>query len=181
MKKIVLRYGGYAALFELICFVLVWLIIGLFNVPHDVQGNIGLVAIACPLIFVYFGIRYYRDQLNDGHITFLNALKVGMLIVIVAALAYALIETVYVLDIDPKFYDKVFAYDLEQYRKVLSPAQFALKEKAMQAEIAMDKNPVYNFTLMVIIIACLGAIVSVLSALLLMRRAKRDALQSSIA
>jgi hypothetical protein len=170
MKKTILRFGTYAGIFELVCFALVWLVIKLFPIDHGTQGNIGLVAITCPLIFVYVGIRYYRDKLNDGSISFLKALRLGLLIVIIPALSYALVETVYVLYIDPQFYDKVFAYDIEQYRKTLPPAAFALKAKALKAELAMDKNPFYNFSLMVLIIGCLGVIVSLISSLLLMRK-----------
>lgn len=167
MKKSVLRYGGFAALAELIFFVLTWLFIWAFAPSHKVQGYIGWVDLLCPLVFVYLGIRYYRDQMNNGHISFLQALKVGMLIVLIPALAYALIETVFALYIEPDFYDKLAKYDIEQYRKTLSPAQFDAKVKAINQQLVMNKNPLFNFTAMVMIIVALGAFVSVISSLLL--------------
>ncbi|MDB5088571.1 MAG: hypothetical protein JWR09_2565 [Mucilaginibacter sp.] len=173
MKKIILRYGLYAGLGEFVFFVLVWLIIDITHVSHKVQGMLGYVAILCPMVFVYFGIRYYRDRVNNGSISFLQALKIGMLIIIIPAVSYSIIETVYVIYIDPHFYENIAKYDLEQYRKVLSPAQFATKLKEVNLQIKNLNNPLYNFIGMMLTMAALGTIAAVLSALLVFRRADR--------
>jgi len=174
MKKVVLRFGAWSSLFMFIFFVLTWLVIGLTKVDHKVQGAIGYVAIICPLLFVYFGIRYYRDKVNNGRINFLTALKLGMLIIILPTISFAIIETVYVLYIDPKFYANLAAYDLEQYRKVLSPAQYALKLKQVNEQLEWNKNPLYNFSGMILTIGALGTIVTLISSLMLMRRTKKQ-------
>ena len=176
MKKTILRYGAYAALAEFLTFVLCWVVIYFFKPGPDVQGNIGYVAIISPLIFVYFGIRYYRDVFNDGNISFLKAIKVGLLIVILPAIGYALIETVYVLIIDPKFYENIYSYEISQYRKTLPPADFAAKLKEIKQQLVLDKNPLFNFSMMVLIIGALGVIVTLISSLLLMRKAKKETL-----
>ncbi|QKJ30480.1 DUF4199 domain-containing protein [Mucilaginibacter mali] len=174
MKKSVLRYGGYAALAELIFFVLTWLFIWAFAPSHKVQGYIGWVDLLCPLVFVYLGIRYYRDKVNNGNISFLQALKVGVLIVLVPALAYALIETIFALYIEPDFYDKLAKYDIEQYRKTLSAAQLDAKIKAINKQLVMNKNPFFNFTAMVLVITSLGVIVTIVSSLLLKQQNKEQ-------
>jgi len=173
MKKIIIRYGIYAGTAELVAFVLVWLIIDIGNLSHKVQGNLGYPAILCPLVFVYFGIRYYRDKLNNGTISFLKALQIGMLIIIIPAISYAVIETVYVAYIDPHFYETQARYDLEQYRKVLSPAQFAVKEKQELQQMEAYKNPVVNFFWMILIMAACGTIAALISALLVFKRPKK--------
>ena len=170
MKKTILRYGAYAALAELLTFVLCWVVIYFFKPGPDVQGNIGYVAIISPLIFVYFGIRYYRDVFNNGSISFLKAIKIGLLIVILPAVGYAIIETVYVLVIDPKFYDNIYSYQIEHYRKTLPPADFAIKLKEIKQQLVLDKNPLFNFSMMVLIIGALGIIVTLISALILKRK-----------
>jgi hypothetical protein len=178
MKKTVLRYGAWAALFEFICFVLIWLIIDITHIDHETQGTIGWINLLCPLIFVYFGIRYYRDKVNGGYINFLQALKLGMLIVIIPAVSFAIIESVYVLVIQPKFYENITNYDIEQYRKVLPPAKFALKVKEMKEELALNNNPFYNFTVMVLMISALGSIMTLASAVLLSRRPNKVAAEN---
>jgi hypothetical protein len=170
MKKVVLRYGAYAGVAEFVFFVLTWLVIDITRVEHKLQGAIGYVAIICPMIFVYFGIRYYRDRVNDGNLTFMQALKVGLLIVIIPTISFAIIETVYVLYIEPKFYENISLYDIEQYRKTLSAAAFAVKLKEIKQQVALYNNPLYNFAGMILTIGALGTIVTVASALLLYRR-----------
>ena len=178
MKKIVLRYGILAGLAEVICFALIWLFIYITNVGHEVQGYIGYINIICPLLFVYFGIRYYRDGFNNGTISFLKALKIWLLIVIIPALSFALVETIYVLYLDPKFYETIMNYDIEQYRKVLSPAEFAAKLKEVKQALALDKNPLFNFSMMFFTIAATGILISLVSALMLMRSVKKEAVSN---
>ncbi|MES2277333.1 MAG: DUF4199 domain-containing protein [Bacteroidota bacterium] len=170
MKKIVLRYGTYAALAELVIFVLIWLVIWLFNPSHTAQGYIGWVNLLCPLLFIYFGIRYYRDKVNNGQVTLLKALAIGLLITLIPAIAFALIETVFVIYIEPNFYENIAKYDLEQYRKTLSPVAFAAKAKEMQQQVVLSNNPAYNFCMMVVSIASLGTIATVISSLILQRK-----------
>lgn len=170
MKKIVLRYGGYAALAELIFFVLIWLFIWLFNPSHATQGNISWLNLICPLIFIYFGIRYYRDKVNSGTVTFLKALQIGLLISLLAAFAFAFVETTFVTYIEPDFNTNLMKYDLAQYKKTLSAVQYAAMVKTEQQRVVISNNPFYNFPLMVVIITAMGTIATVISSLLLFKR-----------
>jgi hypothetical protein len=170
MKKIVLRYGAYAGVFELITFILTWLLIDITHINHEVQGFIGYITILSPLVFVYLGIRYFRDRVNDGSIGFLKALQVGLLIVVIPTVSFAIIETVYVLYINPHFYENIAKYDIEQYRKVLPTAAFAAKVKQINTEVAMNNNLVYNFVGMILTVGALGTIVTVISALILKKK-----------
>jgi hypothetical protein len=174
MKRVILRYGIYAGIFEFITFVITWLIIDITNVEHKLQGTIGLFTILVPLIFIYFGIRYYRDQVNNNDITFLKALQIGLLIVTIPAVSFAIIETVYVLYINPKFYQNIAAYDIEQYRKTLSPVQFAAKLNEIKQQLKMNNNPLFNLVGMILYTGTLGVIVTVVSSLLLMRPIKKE-------
>jgi hypothetical protein len=175
MKKVILRYGAYAGLFEFIFFVLVWIFLSLTTVNIDVQGTIGFVVVVLPLFFVYFGIRYYRDRLNNGYVSFLTALKIGLLIVTIPAVSYAIIETTYVLYIDPKFYENISVPEIAEYRKNLPPAEFAAKLKEIKEQLALEKNPLYNFSMMILIIVALGSIVTLISSAILARTAKSKA------
>jgi len=173
MKKAILRFGIYSALAELLSFVACWLILSVSHLGIAAQGNLGWAAILCPLIFIYFGVRYYRDFVNKGAITFLGALKIGLLITIMPSLFYALIETIYVTLIDPHFYSNIYLRELDEYRKTMSTTEFAAKMNEMKQELAMDNKPLYNFTFITLFIAACGAIVSLICALLLQRRSNK--------
>lgn len=172
MKKIVLRYGTYAGLAELLIFVLIYVVIALFKPSHQVQGYIGWVNLLCPLLFVYFGMRYYRDVANNGALTFLEALKIGLLIVIIPAIAFGVVETVFVTWIEPDFYKTIAQHDLEAYRKALSPAEFAIKAKQIEANLKANQNPVTNFIFTSVMIAALGIFATLISAVLLFKKGK---------
>jgi hypothetical protein len=172
MKKAILRYGGYSALAELVSFVLVWLLLSLVKIDIKVQGTISWFVIVCPLIFVYFGIRYYRDVVNNGSITFINAIKLGLLMVLLPAFAYAIIETVYVEYLNPKFYETIASFEIAEYHKTLSATEYAAKLKEINQQLITDKNPVYNFSMMVLVIGALGTIITVISALILQKKLK---------
>jgi hypothetical protein len=174
MKKVVLRYGGYAALGELVTFVAVWALLTLVQIDIKVQGTISWFVIISPLVFVYFGIKYYRDNLNGGSVTFLKALQIGLLMILIPAVAYAIIETVYVLYINPDFYANIARHEMEEFRKTLSASDFAAKMKEVNQQLEMDKNPAYNFSIMVLIIYALGTVVVVLSSLLLFRKTAKS-------
>ncbi len=98
----------------------------------------------------------------------------GLLIVLIPAVSFAIIETVYVSYINPGFYQNIAAFDIEQYRKTLSPVQFAEKLNEIKQQVAMNNNPVYNFFGMIIYISALGVIVTLFSSVLLMRRVKKE-------
>ena len=172
MKKVILRYGAYSALAELISFILVWLLLTLVQIDIKVQGTIGWVVIVCPLVFVYFGIRYFRDNMNNGSISFLKALQIGLVMILIPAVAYAIIETVYVEYLDPKFYERISQYEIAEYQKTLSPAALAAKLQEIKQELTLNANPLYNFSVMVAVIYALGTIITVLSSLLLMKGKK---------
>jgi hypothetical protein len=180
MKKIILRYGAYAASAELISFVLAWLILTVGTMGISAQGYLGWAAILCPLIFIYFGIRYYRDRVNNGQITFLTALKVGLLIMIMPSLFYALIETIYVIYIDPKFYENIYLREVEEYRKTLSATQLAEKIREMKREMVLNNNPLYNFSVIAVFIAACGVIITLISALILKRTIQVAVVHSEI-
>lgn len=167
MKKIILRFGIYSSLAELLSFVACWLILRVSHLSISAQGNLGWAAILCPLVFIYFGVRYYRDHSKNGSISFLSALKIGLLITIMPSLGYSLIETIYVEWIDPKFYQHIFTLELESYHKTLSATAYAAKAAEMKQELALDNNALYNFSVVAVFIAACGVIISLASALLL--------------
>lgn len=173
MKKIIIRFGFYAALLELLLFLLIAFVIWLFNPGHEAQGFIGWVNLLCPLLFVYFGIRYYRDRCNNGVLPFMSGLKMGLLITLLPAFSFALIETIFVIYIEPDFYERISRYELEEYRKALSPGDFAIKAKQAKEQLALSNNPIFNFTMMVLTVSALGTIITVISAAILHRKPAR--------
>jgi Protein of unknown function (DUF4199) len=175
MKPTALRYGLYASLFELVFFLVVWVFIRITNANFDIQEVVGYLGILVCLSFVFFGIRYYRDHVNGGDISFLQALKLGLMIMLVPAICFGLTDTLYVVLFDPHFYEKYSAHMIDELRKSVPAAQFPARLKAMKAEMEMYRSPVVNFVVMFLTVAAMGIIVSLVSALILQRRLVKTA------
>jgi hypothetical protein len=44
------------------------------------------------MVFVFLGIRHFRDHENEGMLTFGQGLKIGVLIVLIPAVAFGLFD-----------------------------------------------------------------------------------------
>jgi len=170
MKQTVLRYGGYAALFVILFFAITWFIFG-NNVASDyaTQEIVGYVGIFLATSFAFFGIKYYRDKVNNGHLSFGQGLKVGLLIVLLAALAFAVVDLVYVVFVNPDFFESYYNYQVGQMKASMAPERFQEKLEEMESQKKIMSNPLVLFLLMFFTVVIIGLIVSVVSALVLKR------------
>jgi hypothetical protein len=164
MQKLILRYSIYAAL-TLIVF-------GLFNftvlnkLSYEVQEIAGYLSIFISMIFVFMGIKQYRDQVNGGKLSFVEGLKVGTLIVLIPAIAFGLLDLVYTELINPAWKEQYYNLYLEQY-KSLPAAEFEKMKSQLKAQQEMFSSPVLQFIIMSMTVFVLGMIVTVISSLTL--------------
>jgi hypothetical protein len=172
MKTVILKFGLYAAACQIVLLIFSHLFIWLSKSDYDVQEIVGYATILASLSFVYFGIRYYRDRVNGGNISFLKALAIGLLIVLIPSVSFGLTNTLYVLLFDPHFYEKYAAHELEQMRKSVPVAQLPASMKEMKKEVEFYKNPLVGFAVMFFTVAALGTVITLLSALILTRTKK---------
>src|SRR5215212_2580724 len=107
MKRTILRYGLLSGVVMIVLFVLEFLIFR--NAPdYDVQEVFGWAAMIISLVFVFFGIKHIRDKENGGRLTFGQGMKAGILIVLIASLALAIYNFVYVTVINPGFIEDYY-------------------------------------------------------------------------
>ena len=127
MKKVILRTGIYISL-ALVAFFLITLGIGK-KLSFELQEVIGYVGIILCLIFVYFGIRQYRDKVNGGTLSFGQGIKVGLLIVLLPALLFGIFDVAYSTYINPEFYDEYCSAQLAKLQQSLPAAEYEVKAK----------------------------------------------------
>ena len=168
MKKIALRYGLYAASILIGLFLLKWTILG--NDNFDLQEILGWASMVLALLFVFFGIKHYRDHVNQGALSFGKGMKVGLLIVLLPALAFGVFDVIYLEFINPEFFDKYYGFHLTQMQQSLPPAEFESWKKQMETSRGILQNPLVNFLVMSATIFIIGVIVTVISSLILMRK-----------
>lgn len=170
MKATFKRFGIYAALFELAFFAISWTLVKITNADFDTQELIGYAGILLCLSFVYFGIRHYRDNVNGGIITFTEGLKLGLLIVLVPAVCFALTDTLEIILLDPHFYEKYATHMIDELRKSTPAAQLPAKLKEMKAQMDFYSKPYINFIIMFLTVAAVGILVTLVSAFILKRK-----------
>src|SRR5215212_718125 len=86
MKKIVITFGLLSgALSAALMFVNMLFIDSL---GFDRGLYVGYTVIVISFLFVYFGIRSYRDNVLGGRITFAKGFQAGILITLISCLCY---------------------------------------------------------------------------------------------
>ena len=110
MKKTVVRFGLYGAITICVLFVLGW-VLGK-NLDYSSQEIIGYASMIVSLSFVYLGIKHFRDKENNGLVSFKKALIIGILISLITALAFGILDMIYLI-INPEFTAEYYAHVIE--------------------------------------------------------------------
>lgn len=168
MKKTIQRYGIYGALTICILF-LASLYFGK-NLSFGAQEVIGYTTMILSLSFVFFGIKHFRDKENNGTVSFGKALLIGVLISLITAFAFGLLDYMYVKFINPNFASEYYAASLEQLKATLPAAEFEVKKAELEAQKELFSSPIVSFLLMSATVTVIGFIISLISALILQRK-----------
>lgn len=170
MKKTILRYGGFSVVF-MVLFFLVEMLVFAQKKDFRIQEIFGWVGIFISTMFIFFGIRYFRDQYNDGLLSFGKGLKVGLLILLMPSLAFGIFNVIYVM-LNPDFMETYYNYQVTQLKESLPAGEAALKIQAMEKEKEMWMSPAVQFFGMFLSVFAVGMVVTVISALVLRRGVK---------
>ena len=167
MKRTILRFGLYAILTIAALSLLIWALVDL--VDNTLGEIIGYSSMVVSLLFVYFGIKYFRDKENNGNLSFGKALLIGVLISLMAALAFGILDVIYVKYINPEFMTDYYEGMLEQSRS-LPADEFEIRKAELESEKEMFSNPFAHFLIMSMMVFVIGFIISLISAMLLQRK-----------
>ncbi len=165
MKKVVFIFGLIAGL--IVTTMMVGSTIACYN-NQDFQGNmvLGFILMAIAFSMVFVGIKNYRDKYLGGEISFLKAMKVGLLITLVASSLYVLVWIVEYYVFIPDFLDK---YEISLH-KMAGPEGKAGVESQMAMYRAWYKTP-FGLVLMTYVeVLPMGIIITLISALILKRK-----------
>lgn len=167
MKSTVYRYGIYATL------TIVGLSWGVFfllkNLGQGLQEAAGYLSILLAMIFIFFGIRHFRDRVNGGYLSFGQGLKVGVLIVLIPAVAFGLFDILYTEILNPTWKDDYYSKYIENIRKSVAADKLEAAIKKAEKEKEMFSNPLFQFLLMGGTVFIIGFIVAIISSLTLRR------------
>lgn len=167
MKKTILRFGLYSTITICVLSFLIWALVD--AVDNTTGEIIGYSSMIVSLIFVYFGIKHFRDKENNGIVKFGKALLIGILISLMAALAFGILDVIYVKFINPEFMAEYYDGMLEQAES-LPADEFEIRKAELASERETFSNPFAHFLLMSMMVFIIGFIISLLSAFILQRK-----------
>lgn len=152
MKNTVLKYGIWGLIIGLVIFGTHLLMHDFFE--YSTNTIIGYVSIVLSLSIVYFGIKHYRDEINNGTISIGRAILIGVLISILVGVGIGIADFIYTKFVNPDFFN-----DYAQN----------LKDQGREDEI-WEITSETAALFMLGIVTVIGFIVSLISSLILQRK-----------
>jgi hypothetical protein len=170
MKQTVFRFGIYSLLLILALSCIQFFVL-MDRLNYEVMEVVGYLTILLSMIFVFFGIRYYKNERNNGVLSFGQGLKIGVLIVFFPAIFFGVFDVIYTGVINPHWQTDYTNYYLSHMKATKSPAEFETESKKLRDNMELFGKPHMQFLIMFATVFIIGFIVSIISALALRRKA----------
>ncbi|MFI5130864.1 MAG: DUF4199 domain-containing protein [Chitinophagales bacterium] len=177
MKKNIIIYGSVAGIVVsiLMLFIVNYISHCEGNVDYDTSMLIGYASMLIALSLVFVGIRNYRDKYNEGVISFGKAFKTGIMMVLIAATIYAVAWVIDSYFFIPDFAEKYSVHELDKLKASgASQIEIDKETKEMANFVRMYKNPLFNAMMAYAEILPVGLIVTLISSLILKRKATKN-------
>ena len=169
MKKTVLTFGLLSGVVSALMMFVTVLFID--QIGWDKGVFVGYTAIVLSLLFVYFGVRSYRDNQLEGKITFGRAFGVGMLITLISCVFYVVAWEIEYATMFSDFADKYAAFAMEQARASgADEAAMAAKAAEMADMKKVMDNPIVRPLFIFIEPFPVGLLVTLISAAVLRKK-----------
>ena len=170
MKKIVLTFGVLSG--SVSALLMLATVPFMDRIGFDRGAFIGYTAMLISFLFVYFGVRSYRDNASGGALTFGRGLAVGLLITLISCVFYVAAWEIVYFNFTPDFMDKYTAYSIEKMRAA-GAAQAAIDAttKQMAEFTKLYANPLYNSAMTFLEPLPVGLLVTLVSAVTLRKKA----------
>ncbi len=134
------------------------------------QELIGYASMFISLLFVFFGIRHFRDHENAGKVSFGKALLIGISISLFAAIGFAIIDYIYTSIINPDWAANYETEMLTNLKDSLSAEEFEIQRTALQEQMQTYGGSGFMALMMFSMVLILGIIISLVSSLILQRK-----------
>lgn len=172
MKKIVVRNGLFAGAI-LVTLMTVSMLLTDESTNFRLAEILGYLSMVLAFVFIFMGIREYRDKYQGGFITFGRGFQVGILITLIASLLYVagwmILSNTVATDFGDQYYEQFIQNirdsDMAEDKK---EAQIAKYERNKE----MYQNPLVQVGVSFLEIFPVGLLVTLLSALVL-RKGKK--------
>jgi len=178
MKRIVLTFG-------LIAGAIVSATMAVAIHFHDAIGYdhgevVGYTSMVIAFLFIFFGVRAYRDNVAGGKISFGRAFAVGGLIAVVASVCYVATWEVIYFNFAPDYLTKYREHVIEKARATGSAEEVAKKTAEMDSLMKWYSNPLINSAMTFMEPMPVALIVTLVTAGVLSRRRKDERAEGAV-
>lgn len=140
------------------------------EIGFDKGAYLGYTSIVLSFLLVFFGIRSYRDNVGNGHITFRKGFAVGISITMISCACYVVTWEIIYYNFLPHFWDYYGAHLVEKLKASgASPAAVQAKVDEVARYKELYKNPIINAAMTFIEPFPIGLIITLISAAILRR------------
>jgi len=169
MKKIIIICGLIAGLI-----VTSWMLVSMAGYSNpNFEGSmlLGYTGMVVALSLIFVGIKNYRDKQSDGNITFGKALKMGLLITLIASTIYVIMWQIDYFFFIPDFFEKYSTHIIRDM-KANGATQAQIQQQIIDNQNTgkLYRNPLFNALFTYAEILPVGIIMSLLAALILKRK-----------
>ena len=171
MKRIVLTFG---CLSGAVSAAMMFATIPFMNqIGFDRGVIVGYTAIVLSFLFVFFGVRAYREQLGGAPLSFSRAFAVGLMITLISCVFYVVAWQIVYFNFMPDFADQYASHVIEQLRASgATQAAIDAKTREMADFKTMYANPLVNAAVTFIEPFPIGLLMTTITALTLRRSRK---------
>lgn len=168
MKRTVIKYGLFGLLTGVVIF-LASILLGK-GLSYSVQEILGYVSMAACLSFVFFGIKHYRDKVNNGVVSLGKAITIGLLISILVGIGVGIADYIYTTVINPDFASEYLQTSLKDMQNTLTPEDFEIKKAELTQQMTEYGGSGFMAFLMFFTVVLIGFVISLISGLILQRK-----------
>jgi small-conductance mechanosensitive channel len=145
------------------------------RIGFDRAEYVGYTVIVLSFLLVFFGIRSYRENIGNGHITFARAFGLGISITLITCVCYVVTWEVLYFTVLHGFMDKYAAYMVAKAKASgASPAALQAQLDQIQRYRAMYENPLFNAAVTFLEPFPIGLALTLISAAFLRKTARRQ-------
>lgn len=168
MKNTVLKYGLYGILAGIVCFLLA-LTLG-DGLSYSTQEVIGYTTMVVSLSVIFFGIKHYRDKVNDGAVSLGKAIGIGLLISVLVGIGVGIADYIYTTKINPNFANEYLETTLKTMEASMSAEEFQTKKAELTQQMEEYGGSGFMAFIMFLTVVLIGFVISLISGLILQRK-----------
>ena len=172
MKRTVLIYGAVAGALVSAFMTITMLLMAKDDKVHTGASSmvIGYLGMLIAFTFIFVAVKTYRDNQNNGLISFGKAFGMGLLITLIASTFYVITWAIVYQNLLPDYMDRYCAAMIQEAKTTLSGPTLEAKIAEINKAKEMYATPLGFILFTYAEILPVGILVSLLAALLLKRK-----------